>query len=189
MTGRPRSIASSATIPNPSPNEGTTTTCARSSTGATGDTRPENVTTSSSPSRRTAARSSPSSAEEHLVALDRNQPSDDREARRPGQRRRRRGGLDAVVDDLEAFLVEPLALGEVPREPGGDRDVHIRERGHGTVGSCERAPVAERVEAVLRAHEHRHRGQPPRHETVEVGMDEVRVEDRRAPATDEPAKP
>ena len=48
-TGRPRSIASSATMPKPSPREGTTTSSARSSTGATGATRPRNVTAPATP--------------------------------------------------------------------------------------------------------------------------------------------
>ena len=48
ITGRPRSIASSATMPKPSPNDETTTICASSNTGATGATRPRNVTASAS---------------------------------------------------------------------------------------------------------------------------------------------
>ena len=102
ITGRPRSIASSATIPKPSPSDGTTTTSARSKTGAAGATRPRNDTTSSSPSRargrpelllerpvardleRQARKVAPHGchgAEEDVVALDRDQPADDREPR------------------------------------------------------------------------------------------------------------
>ena len=62
ITGRPRSIASRATIPKPSPKEGTTTTSARSRTGSTGATRPRKVTASPSPSRMAVARSSCSSS-------------------------------------------------------------------------------------------------------------------------------
>ena len=152
ITGRPRSIASSATIPKPSPNEGTTTISARSKTGADGATRPRNDTRSSSPSRTTLARSSCSSGpvssdlqvtsgrspptvasarSEHLVLHDRDQAADDREPRHLGERRRGRARLDPVVDDLEGGLVEPLAHGEVPGQTGRDRDVHVCEPRNG----------------------------------------------------------
>ena len=57
ITGRPRSIASSATIPKPSPSEGTTTTSARSKTGARGTT-PEERDDVVEPEPATVARSS-----------------------------------------------------------------------------------------------------------------------------------
>ena len=52
MTGRARSIASSATIPKPSPSEGTTTIAPPSSASSTGDTKPRKRIASSSPSSR-----------------------------------------------------------------------------------------------------------------------------------------
>ena len=91
------------------------------------------------------------------------------------------------MDDLEARLVEPLALGEVPREARGDRDVEVGEPADRAVRGREAAPVAERVEAVLRAREHRHAREPARGQAVEVGVDEVRVEDRGRVAAHERA--
>ncbi len=121
--------------------------------------------------------------EQHVVALDRDQAADDREPRPAGERRRLRPRLDAVVDDLEARRVEALALGEVARQPGRDRDVDVGERGDGAIGGGERLPVAERVEAVLRRDEHGYAGEAAGGQAVEVGVDEVGVEDRRPLAT------
>ena len=53
MTGRARSIASSATIPKPSPSEGTTAIAASSNARDTGETNPRNRTACSTPSSRT----------------------------------------------------------------------------------------------------------------------------------------
>ena len=63
------------------------------------------------------------------MALDRDQPADDGESWPVREGTGRRAGDDPVVDDLEARLVEPLALGEVAGEPGGDGDVQLGETG------------------------------------------------------------
>ena len=69
------------------------------------------------------------------MTLDRDEPADAEESRLRSRVRRSltvRG--DAVVDDLEVLLVEPLRLGEVLREPLRDGDVDVRERADGAVG-------------------------------------------------------
>ena len=102
MTGRARSMASSATMPNPSPSDGTTTTAASSIAACTGDTKPRKRTASSTPSsrrdaperrrERTASRDVErdlrhlrarlsKGAEENEVALDRDQPADAEQSR------------------------------------------------------------------------------------------------------------
>ena len=116
------------------------------------------------------------------MALDRDQTPDDDEPRRTRQRQRWKAGLDPVVDDLEGVGVEPFALGEIAGEPGGDRDVDVREPSDRPVAKAEEATVAKRVEPVLRADADGDTGERPREEAVEVGMDEVRVEDVRAMA-------
>ena len=139
ITGRARSIASSATMPNPSPSDGTTTTAASSIARWTGETKPRKRTASSTPEltrvrlqrRRERAASRDvecdvrhlrarlrESAQEDEVALDRDEPPDAEESRRRSRvRRRLTVRSDPVVDDLEVLLVEPLGLGEVLREP------------------------------------------------------------------------
>jgi len=66
ITARPRSIASRATIPKPSPKDGTTTISARSKTGAAGATLPRKATDPRRSRRSTLAsseaRSGPSPA-------------------------------------------------------------------------------------------------------------------------------
>ena len=148
ITARPRSIASSATMPNPSPNEGTTTISARSYTGAGGATLPRNVTRSARPSRATVARSCDSSGPSPAISRVSSGTSS-RTSRSASSstscpligislptiaRRGSPGGgggcearLDAVVDDLERGRVEPLVLREVPGKPCGDRDVDVGE--------------------------------------------------------------
>ena len=93
------------------------------------------------------------------------------------------------MDDLEARLVETLALCQVPGEPRRDCDVHVCEPGDGAVRRGERPPVTKRVEAVLRRDQRRNTCQPAGGEAVKVGVDEVRVQDRRALAADDPREP
>ena len=119
-------------------------------------------------------------AQQHDVALDRDQPADAEEPRR----RHGRGRLavarrDPVVDDLEALLVEALRVGQVPREPARDRDLDVREARDGAVAEREAPALTELVEAVLGREPHRHPGHRAGDLAVGVGVDEVRVEDRR----------
>ena len=88
-------------------------------------------------------------------------------------------GGDPVVDDLEVGLGEALGLGEVAREAARDRDLAVRERADRAVAEREEAPLAELVEAVLGREPHRHAGERPGRLAVGVGVDEVRVQDRR----------
>ena len=67
--------------------------------------------------------------------------------------------------------------------------MEIREPGHPPVGRREGPAVAEGVEPVLRAREHRDARDPAGGEPQEVGVDEVRVDDLRggpAHQADEP---
>ena len=98
----------------------------------------------------------------------------------PGKRRRRRPRLDAVVDDLEARLVEPLALGRYRASPAEIAMCTSASPATARSAARERPPVTERVEAVLRRDQHRNAREPAGGEAVKVGVDEVRVQDRRA---------
>ena len=89
-------------------------------------------------------------------------------------------GRDPVVDDLEVLLAEALRLGEVLREPLRDRDVHVRERADRAIGETEQAPFAELVEPVLRRQPNGMRASEPGELPVDVGVDEVRVQDPRS---------
>ena len=60
----------------------------------------------------------------------------------------------------------------------------VREPCDRPVGEAEQATVAEPVEPVLRAEADGDTAERPRRETVEVGMDEVRVEDVRPARAD-----
>ncbi len=113
------------------------------------------------------------------MPLDRDQPADAEHARLVGRRLRLASGDDPVVDDRELGLVEALDLGEVAREPARDRDVEVREAGDRPVREREAGVLAELVEAVLRAHAERHRGHRAGDLPVDVGVDEVRVQDQR----------
>ena len=113
------------------------------------------------------------------MPLDRDQAADAEQARLAA--RVRAHGVprrDAVVDDLEVLLVEALGLGEVVREPLRDRDVDVGERADRAVGEPEPAALAELVEAVLRGEPQRHPRDRPGELAVDVGVDEVRVQDR-----------
>ncbi len=122
------------------------------------------------------------------MPLDRDQPADDRKPRRTRRRRRRRSRLDAVVDDLEGRRIEPLAVREVPREPARDGDVHVGKARNRPVGEGEQTSLAERVEPVLRADQHGDAREPGCDETVEVGMDEVRMDDVGSLAPEDPGQ-
>ena len=186
-------------MPNPSPRDGTTTIALRSYTGATGETRPRNVTPVRAPPRearpraarrrRSRASSSGTSrarrrerAQQHVEPLDRDQPPDGDEPRLGGRRRRLRRRLDAVVHDRERGAVEALGRGEVVGEAGGDRDLRVREPRRGAVGARDEPVRAELVEAVLRRDAHRHARERAGGQPEHVGVDEVGVQDRPAAA-------
>ncbi len=119
------------------------------------------------------------------MSLDRDEPADAEKAGSPaGVRGRGAVGLDPVVDDLEVLLLEPLRLGEVLREALRDRDVHVGERRDRAVGDAEPAALAELVEPVLRRKPERDPRQRPGELAVDVGVDEVRVQDSRANAAE-----
>ena len=86
------------------------------------------------------------------------------------------------MDDLEVLLLEALGLGEVLREPLGDRDVDVRQRADGAVGEPEPAPFAELVEPVLRRETERNARQRAGELAVDICVHEVRVQDSRANA-------
>src|SRR5207253_6581297 len=89
-------------------------------------------------------------AQEDEMALDRDQAADAEEARDVVFVRLRLAvGVDPVVDDLEALVVEPLDVLEIAREPARDGDVHVREARECAVGETEVRRLAELVEAVL----------------------------------------
>ena len=118
-------------------------------------------------------------AQQDDVPLDRDQAPDAKEPEPLAViRRRLRPGLDPVVDDLERLLVEAFDVGEVAREPPRDRDVHRRELADGAVGHGEPLALAELVEAVLRRDADGDAGRRAGGQAVDVGMDEVRVQDR-----------
>ena len=122
----------------------------------------------------------PERAQQHDMALDRDQAADAEEARRvAGVRLGLRAGRDAVVDDLEVRLREALGLGEVAREAARDRDLPVRERADRAVAEREDAALAELVEAVLGREPDRDARERAGGLAVGVGVDEVRVEDRR----------
>ncbi len=124
MTGRARSMASSATIPNPSPSEGTTTIVACSIAGLHRRDEAEEPNRVAEPElarvapkrrlERTRAgdvEDEPGHAcsrlgerpQEDEVALDRDQPADAEQARlRARERRDAVSRSNSVVDDLEA---------------------------------------------------------------------------------------
>ena len=83
------------------------------------------------------------------------------------------------MDDLEVRLGEALGLGEVAGEAARDRDLPVRERADRPVAEREDPALAELVEAVLRREPDRHPGDRPGRLAVGVGVDEVRVQDRR----------
>jgi hypothetical protein len=114
------------------------------------------------------------------VALDRDQPADAEETRHvPGVPARLAVRLDSVVHDLKAGTVEAFDLFEVARKPARDRDVRVGEARDRAVAEGEAAVLAELVEAVLRRDADRDSRQRPRQLPVDVGMDEVCVQDRR----------
>src|SRR5205814_4949686 len=114
------------------------------------------------------------------VALDRDQPADAQQPRHATRIRTRLAvRLDAVVDDLEARAVEPLDLLEIAGEAPRDRDVGVGEARDRAVAEREAAVLAELVEAVLRRDADRHTRERTGQLAVDVGVDEVRVEDRR----------
>ena len=147
ITGRARSIASSATIPKPSPSEGTTTASDSSTARCTGVTWPRNRTEPFSSSSRVRSFSPCSSTPRPAisrvasgrasstfrnarsstdVSLDRDQAADAEEPRCGARvRRRRRRGRDPVVDDLE------VGLRETPRSPRGSGRGRARSRSDG----------------------------------------------------------
>ncbi len=118
--------------------------------------------------------------EQDDVALDRDQPAD---AQEPGLgscvRLRLGPGRDAVVDDLEVGLDEPLGLGQVAGKASRDRDLPVRERADRPVAEREDSPLAELVEAVLGGKANRDAREGACRLSVGVGVHEVRVEDRR----------
>ena len=65
--------------------------------------------------------------------------------------------------------------------------MHVREAGDGPVGEREAASLPELVEAVLRAEAERDPRERARHLPVDVGVHEVRVQERR-PVADEVAR-
>ena len=88
-------------------------------------------------------------------------------------------GVDAVVDDLEALVVEALHILEIPREAARDRYVHVREARERPVGETEIRRLAELVEPVLRREAQRHARDRAGEKPVRIGVHEVGVQDRR----------
>ena len=127
----------------------------------------------------------PERAQQHDMSLDRDQAPDTEEAGRlAGVRLRLRPGGDPVVDDLEVGLGEAFRLRQVAGEAARDRDLPVRERADRAVAEREEPPLPELVEAVLRREPDRHPGERSGRLAVRVGVDEVRVQDRR-PVIDE----
>ena len=120
-------------------------------------------------------------AQEHDMPLDRDQAADAEEPRRvAGVRLGLGAGGDPVVDDLEVRLGEAFRLREVAGEAAGDGDLPVGERADRPVAEREDAALPELVEAVLGREADRHARERPRGLAVGVGVDEVRMEDRRA---------
>ena len=119
------------------------------------------------------------------MALDGDEAADAEETRLGSLVRRRRPvRRDPVVDDLEVLLLEALRVGEVLREPLRDRDVDVRERSDRPVGEPEPAALAELVEAVLRRQAQRYASQRARELAIGVRVDQMRVQDARAHASE-----
>ena len=179
ITGRARSIASSATIPKPSPSDGTTTASdssiaaldrrhvaeeahrvergrarARDPSARARGRRGRRCRAARRAARRARARNARSSTTWPLIGIRR--PMQRKRGASPAYGSRLRAGGDPVVDDLEVRLGEALGLGEVAREAARDRDLPVRERADRPVAEREQAPLAELVEAVLRREPHRH---------------------------------
>ena len=114
------------------------------------------------------------------MTLDRDQTADAQEPRRLARVRLRLGaGGDPVVDDLEVRLREPLRFRQVAGEAARDRDLPVGERADRAVAEREDPALAELVEAVLGREPDRHARDRPGRLAVRVGVDEVRVQDRR----------
>ena len=156
IAARPRSAASSATMPKPSPREGTTTIALRSYTSLHGADLAEKRDARREPRRAAAQPRLPSPAISSVrsgscsraVANARNRTSNPligisrptrSEPRRVGRRRRLRPRLDAVVHDGEIVDGEPLGRREVAREAVRDRDLRVREARRRTIGRARRS--------------------------------------------------
>ena len=83
------------------------------------------------------------------------------------------------MDDLERVGREALDAGEVVGKPLRDRYVEIEGARDGAIGDPERPALPERVEPVLRARDVGHPGEARGSGPVEVGVDEVRVNESR----------